>query len=173
MNADLTTLLGRLDLLQGFRPEELTRLAELGRIEHWRAGAVVIEEGTHGPRMMVLITGRVSILRRAGSGAEHQLAELGPGECVGEMSLLLEQPRTATVRAATDLTAFAMDRQAFTERAAAEDPVALKLGLALSRALARRLRALNERVVELLARDQVSASRVREAQAVVFPLDYE
>ena len=74
----------------------------------------------------------------------------GAGEILGEMSLLLDMPRTATVRALTALRVFAMDRAAFEKLVEGGDPAVLKFGLALSRVLAHRVVRLNERVVDLL-----------------------
>ncbi len=167
-------MLARLELFRGWTEEELAHLAALGRIEHWREGALVLEEGAHGPRMMVLIAGRVEIVRRDDSGVEHAIAEVGQGESLGEMSLLLDLPRTATVRALTELQVFAMDRAAFLERVADADLVMLKLGYALSRSLARRLHALNERTLALVAENAELRRRFSVDRQSLFQLwDYE
>lgn len=62
------------------------------------AGGSVFEQGDHGSEMFIIHTGTVDIYRRSGSGEEH-LASLGPGEFFGEMALVDEGPRSATVRA--------------------------------------------------------------------------
>ena len=62
------------------------------------AGAVVLHEGSKTGRLFVLIEGRLEIIR--GDAVVAVLAE--PGAVTGEMSLLLDRPRTATVRAASD-----------------------------------------------------------------------
>jgi CRP-like cAMP-binding protein len=151
-------------------PEELARVAEVGRVEYWKPEAMVLEEGTFGPRMMVLLEGRVEILRRDSVGILRSIAELGPGDVLGEMSLLLELPRTATVRAIDDLRVFAMDRAAFQEMVDAGDPAVLKLGLQLSRVLARRLMALNDRVMSLLQENETLRLRFGDTRQEVFRL---
>ncbi len=134
------------DLTEG----ELSRIVEVGRVEYWQEGSLVLEEGSYGPRMMVLLNGTVEILRRDPSGVQRQITELGPGEILGEMSLLLDMPRTATVRAITELRVFAMDRAAFQQLVDSGDPAVLKFGLQLSKVMAIRLMRLNDRVVDLL-----------------------
>ena len=62
------------------------------------AGAVVLQEGTKTGRLFVLIEGRLEVIR--GDAVVAVLAE--PGAVTGEMSLLLDRPHTATVRAASD-----------------------------------------------------------------------
>ena len=170
MSAEIATVLARLDLFRGLSEDECSRIAELGRVEYWRSGALVLEEGAVGPRMMVLLEGEVEIVRRDSTGVERTLARVGPGEALGEMSLLLDLPRTATVRALAALKVFAMDREAFLERARASDPAVLKLGFELSRTLARRLLGLNERVLTLLTENDDIRQRFGEARQEVFQL---
>jgi len=118
--------------------------------EHWPEGSVVMEEGTQGPRVVVLLDGRVQIFKRGDDGQERKIAEVGPGGVLGEVSLLHDRPRSATVRAAEPLRVFAMDRSTFQEMVEDGDPAALKMGLAIARVLSSRVVALNDKVVDLL-----------------------
>jgi CRP-like cAMP-binding protein len=170
MSADIAAALTRLDLFQGLTAEESQRIAELGRIEYWKEGAVLLEEGAFGPRMMVLLEGDAEILRRDGNGVERVIGRVGAGEALGEMSLLLDLPRTATVRALSALRVFAMDREAFLDRIRQSDPAVLKLGYELSRTLARRLMALNECVTSLLSENEEIRRRFGEARQESFQL---
>jgi CRP-like cAMP-binding protein len=130
--------------------EEVERIASAGRVERWSADAEVMEEGTEGPRLVVLLEGEVEILKRDEHGAAHRIERLGPGEVLGEMSLLTGAPRAATVRSLSALRVFALDRHTFEEMVQDRDPAALHLGLCMARALAERVASLNQRVVALL-----------------------
>jgi aquaporin Z len=68
------------------------------------AGELVMREGEPGVEAYVVERGRLDVRREGPDGAAGgiPLASLGPGEWVGEMSLLLDEPRSATVVAATD-----------------------------------------------------------------------
>ena len=94
-----------------FRPlpvpaiEWLARSAE--RIEITR-GQVVIREGEPGDRFYAIERGTFDV--RVG---EQRIARLGPGESFGEIALLRDTPRTATVTAVTDATLIAVDRDPF------------------------------------------------------------
>jgi CRP/FNR family cyclic AMP-dependent transcriptional regulator len=164
MSQDLSQRLASVELFSRLDPEERAQLAVLGRLEHWPRGAVVLEEGEVGPRMMVLLAGEVEVSREQGV----VLATLGPGECIGETSLLLDVPRSATVRARTDLTGFSMDRAAFDERLEAGDPAALKVALALARSLARRLTRLNQVVTALLRQNAELEQQFVQARMELF-----
>lgn len=139
--------------------DEVLRIVQEGRVERWPAGATVMEEGSAGPRLVILLEGRVAILKSDDQGGQHLLVELGPGSVLGEVSLLLESTRTATARALEPLRVFAMERAGFQAMIDEGDPAALKMGFALARALAGRLLSVNDRVIELLS--EVSDQRRR------------
>lgn len=151
MAEDIAQLLGDTALCKGLSRPELLRVAESGRVERWPQGSVVMEEGTAGPRVVVLLEGMVQVLKRDEEGNEQELARVGPGAVLGEMSLIESAPRSATVRALMPLRVFAMDRGTFSEMVEDGDPAALKMGLAIARVLSRRVTALNHKMVELLA----------------------
>ena len=148
--AEVSDVLQTTALFEGISQQEIDRLMEVGRVEYWPNGAMVLEEGTFGPRLMVLLEGTAEVLRRDRDGVQRSLAEIGTGEAMGEMSLLLDHSRTATVRASSDVRAFTMDRVAFKQMIDEGDPAALKLTYNLSKTLAGRLHRLSERVVDLL-----------------------
>jgi CRP-like cAMP-binding protein len=69
----------------------------------FRAGEVVFEQGSAGRQMYVVNTGRVNVLRSA-NGRQVQVGTLGPGDIFGEMALVDDLPRSATVVAAEEDT---------------------------------------------------------------------
>ena len=164
MSDDLALRLSGAELFRGLSRDELVAFAGLGRLERWPAGAVVLEQGARGPRMLVLLEGEVEVLR----DGDVVLATLGPGECIGETSLLLDVPRTATVRARTALAGFALDRAVFDERLEAGDPGALKVALAVARSLARRMVRLNDVVGALLRENDDLERRFASARMELF-----
>jgi CRP-like cAMP-binding protein len=106
-----------------------TRLAPV----HASAGDEVIRRGDHGDRFYVVDKGEVEILID-GEPARRE----GEGSYFGEIALLRDVPRTATVRAATDTELFALDREHFLAAVtghagsaqAAENVIGSRLGVA-------------------------------------------
>ncbi len=103
-------------------------------------GAVIIREGDVGDAAYMIVSGRCRAYRTVGDGQET-LAIMGGGDVFGEMALLLDEPRAATVEAVDYVTVLVLGKSTMTEG----------LGLggwtgALVRALAQRFRDLEHQV---------------------------
>jgi NADH:ubiquinone reductase (H+-translocating) len=83
------------------------------RREYFEPGQVVFREGDRGDWLYVVTEGEVEVLRSDGMGSTTPLRRLGPGECFGEIALVSDRPRSATVRALCATNVVAVDREAF------------------------------------------------------------
>jgi CRP/FNR family cyclic AMP-dependent transcriptional regulator len=110
----------------------------------FQKGAVVIQEGTRGDSMYVILAGKAHVYVSNVDGKEMILDDLGPGEYFGEMSLD-GSPRSASVRAVETLTCSVIDSEALLE-SIKQNP---ELALNLIKVLIERARAATESVKEL------------------------
>ena len=81
--------------------EQLDHLVKQAHLNTFGRGEPVIEEGSPGDSMFVLLRGAANV-SVSKNGSTIQIASLGAGDCFGEMSLLTGEPRSATVRADAD-----------------------------------------------------------------------
>jgi CRP-like cAMP-binding protein len=98
-------------------------------------GRAIVRQGEVGTGFFLITTGRARVVR---DGAT--IAELGPGDFFGELSLLDREPRIATVTAEAPTTCMAIASWEF-ETLLESQP---RLAIALLRGVARRLRAVSE-----------------------------
>jgi len=115
----VATLTGENDWLAKVFPQlagpELESLgAEAERLS-FAAGDTIIAEGDAADRFYVIAKGEVAVGRRSPDGEEIKLASLGRGQFFGEVGILAEMRRTATVRAVGDVVVLALTWQKFQE----------------------------------------------------------
>jgi len=76
------------------------------------AGDVIVRQGAPADKFFIIVDGEVEVVRDD-DGTTRKLATLTGGQFFGEMAILRDLPRMATVRAVTPTTLFAMERDAF------------------------------------------------------------
>jgi MFS family permease len=95
-------------MLAPLEPRVLERLARSSELHRFPAGAIVFAEGDDGDRFYVIEDGEVEVTKAGTHVGTH-----GPGGCFGEIALLRDVPRMATVRASTDLVCRSLVRDVF------------------------------------------------------------
>ena len=106
--SDVTNLISSVPLFAEFSKRDLRKLGDVLREEWFSAGQDIIREGDAGARFYVIAEGRAKIITKG-----RARRTLGPGGFFGEMSLIDGSPRTATVRAETQVKALSLSRVAF------------------------------------------------------------
>ena len=128
-----TELLRGIAIFSPLAPAKIEALASVLSTETASAGSAVVSEGEVSDRFLVIVSGRVEVTQNG----EHLRFE-GPGEFFGEIGLLRDVPRTATVTAVEDTTLYSLARDDFLDAvlgvdeslAAADDVVMRRLGRA-------------------------------------------
>lgn len=128
------------------RRQEIHEYLESFERESFAPGEVIIRQGDMGEAAYVVVDGVVTVsVGTHGTAQEKVVCELGPGEMIGEISLLTAVPRTANVVAFTDVDVMVLERQAFHE-SVMRNPESC---LAMLKALGRRLKDTTKKTGEL------------------------
>ena len=128
-------LLGTVALFDGIGPDGLAAVAEQAEEVDYAAGRSIVRQGEIGTGFFLITAGRTRVVRDG-----ETLAELGPGEFFGELSLLDGEPRIAAVVSETPTTCLAIPSWKFDTLLEAQP----RLAVALLRVVARRLRNVTE-----------------------------
>ena len=129
------SLLREVGLFQGVEEEGLAAVAAKATEIAFDAGRTIVRQGEIGTGFFLIASGRANVVRDG-----RTLAELGPGQFFGELSLLDQQPRIAQVIAETPTECLALASWDFESILASQPGVAL----AILRGVARRLRSVSE-----------------------------
>ena len=108
MSPQLVSRLARVSLLEGLSRAELDAFARSARVERVPAGRTLCQEGDPGHQFFLIDEGR-AVVERGG----RRVAKLDSGDSFGELALLDRGPRSATVRAETDMVLFMIDELDF------------------------------------------------------------
>jgi diguanylate cyclase (GGDEF)-like protein len=118
--------LSRVPLLSGLEAPELERLAKLTRPVTFPTGTKIVELGELGHSLFLILDGQVRVLYPARS-TDFELARLSAGDFFGEMALLNEKPRSATVQAVDEVSLLVLEKADFREVIEQSPVVALQL----------------------------------------------
>ena len=113
-------------LFQNLSPQYLDRLSSVARERSYKAGETIVREGDQGIAFFVIVSGNVEVLRGSG-GDQTVINRIGPGGTFGEIALLTEFPRLASVRAENDVTCVALARLDFLDALRDQPEIAVQL----------------------------------------------
>jgi nucleotide-binding universal stress UspA family protein len=137
-------LLSHTSLFAELSQEDLEHLAETARIRTYHRGEVIVREGEMATGCFILASGRVEVLKGADGQHPTVLATLGAGDFFGEMAVIDDHPRSATVRAVEEAECVAIRREDFLETLQHRPQIAVRM----LPVLVRRLRQADARAGE-------------------------
>ena len=155
-------LLGRVPLFRGLPETELWSMAALARPRMLGRDEMLFREGDPGDRFYIVYSGSVEVLKERPLGDHERLAVKQAGEAFGEMSLLNDAPRSASVRALEPTELLVISREDFN---ALLGDSALAIGLL--RSLARSLRSLDIRYTAALGGESPATDALVQFSRVV------
>jgi len=124
--------LRRVPLFAGLSPADLKQVAGIAGEQFFTDGEVIAEQGEPGEEMYIIVTGEIRVLKAEGA----EFARREPGEYVGEMAIISQEPRMASLSAVGEVRTLCIDRRQF-EGLLRERP---ETSLAVMRVLCQRLK---------------------------------
>lgn len=108
--AEIVQFLAKVPLFRGLKERQLKRIAGQMRERDYRAGEVIVEQAKMGIGLFIIGRGQAQVIRTHGDGTVVKLDELNVFDFFGELSLLDEEPRAASVVAVTDMICLVLSR---------------------------------------------------------------
>jgi hypothetical protein len=134
--------LRRVKLFANLTPVDLVHIAAIAREHLFQDEEVIAQQGDTGDEMYIIVSGEVGVINERG----HEMARRKPGDYVGEMAIISQQPRMATLVAVGEVRTLSISRKPFEEILRGR----FEISLAVMRELCERLRESS--VVEMLAK---------------------
>ncbi len=142
-------MLSRAPLFQALTDDDAKSLRTGLTVTEITRGERLFSEGEPGDKLYVILAGKIKLSRAAPDGRENLLSVHGPGEMFGELSLFDPRPRTSSATAVTDARLAGLAHDYMRTWLATRPEVAM----ALLRALAQRLRRVNDDRADLVFTD--------------------
>lgn len=134
-------------IFRNLSPETLAPLASTTRMVELLAGEVLFRQGDIAKTLYLIENGKIQIIREYDTKEEIILATLGSGEVVGDLSMIVGEPRTARVVAIEPTQLIALDRDTFFTTIGANPGMAVDVLVQIGL----RLQSANLRIRELAA----------------------
>ena len=135
-------LVAQVDLFQGLDQRHLTHLARCTKVERFEPGQVVIGQGDVGHALYIVVSGLVEVRRERPGQEPLILHTLGSGQFFGEMALLDDYPRSATIIAVEDTECLTLWKWHFRIALESHPEIAVVMLPELSRRLRQAMRRL-------------------------------
>jgi CRP-like cAMP-binding protein len=134
---------------RGLSAGEMKLLATFSSEERFSEGSMVFREGEKGDKLYIVLDGRVRISKFIPGVGEEALAVLDRGDFFGEMALIDDKARSADAKAHDgDATVLSIDRATLNEILSMDPHASLQFLNLLCRMISRRLREINEKIVQ-------------------------
>ncbi|PYQ60168.1 MAG: hypothetical protein DMF58_09075, partial [Acidobacteria bacterium] len=134
---------------RGLSAAEMKLLATFSTEEKFREGSMIFREGEKGDKLYIVLDGRVRISKFIPGVGEEALTVLDRGDFFGEMALIDDKARSADAKAHDgDATVLSIDRATLNEILSMDPHASLQFLNLLCRMISRRLREINEKIVQ-------------------------
>jgi CRP/FNR family transcriptional regulator, cyclic AMP receptor protein len=148
--ATIREKLKTIPLCQGLDDTQVGVIASISEQRAIPKGERLFNEGETGDGLYVVLVGSLEILKKDKSGQSQAIANIGGGNVIGEMSLINNTPRSASVMATTDCQLLKIPSESFSYLLQRDNVTAFKVVHNLAQVMSRRLLLMDEKLVDLL-----------------------
>ena len=149
-SAQIHALIPKCKLIENFSTAEVRLLAHFMNVFNADSGAEIIREGAGGDFMMLIIEGRVEVVKQDRWNRPQVIAVVDAGKTLGEMSMIDGEPRFATCIAVEPTTVAVLDRENLARIIVEQPMLGAKILMEMVLMLSQRLRMTSTRLVQLL-----------------------
>lgn len=146
--------LKELDFFDNLTEQDMYKLLEFIRVLKPDTGETIFDQGDPGTALYFIVRGKVAVRKRIPEGTEITLVELGPGEVLGEMALIEEEPRSAKAEAQVPSLLFYLDSRDFDTLVNMHPSIGLKMMKKLIKLICSRLRITSDTLVNFTSGGQ-------------------
>ncbi|KPK31374.1 MAG: hypothetical protein AMK69_00525 [Nitrospira bacterium SG8_3] len=139
-------VLAKVSLFSGMKESDLERIASLAQSHVFQAGETIIREGDRDGRLFVIVSGEVEVIKALGKKNERYVRTLGPLNYFGEMALIDDLVRSASVVAKGETGVLILDQWSLREDMERYPAMAFEL----MRMLSQRIRAIEKTIVDAI-----------------------
>ncbi|RYF76075.1 MAG: Crp/Fnr family transcriptional regulator [Comamonadaceae bacterium] len=142
-------LLRRVPLFASLTPSQSASIADAIVKRRFKRAQMIVEQGKKSDALYIILTGRARVMSTDSRGREVILATLQPGDYIGEMSLIDDEPHSATVRTEVQTDVLTLGRDAFSRCLPENSSMAYNI----MRGLVHRLRHADRKIESLALMD--------------------
>ena len=159
-SGQIHALIPKCKLIENFSTAEVRLLSHFMDVYNADSGAEIIHEGAGGDFMMLLLEGRVEVVKQDRWNRPQVIAVVEPGKTLGEMSMIDGEPRFATCIAVEPTTVAVLDRENLARIIVEQPMLGAKILMELVLMLSQRLRATSQRLLGLLDEQSQGAAGI-------------
>ncbi len=155
MNEKVREKLSKISIFKKFAEDKLAleKIAGIIKVVKFPSGAFIIKEGDQGDEMFILNEGRVRVEKKTLQNENYTVVELADNMHVffGELALMDDDVRSASVLAITDCECFKIKKEDFEKLGDSETKIGLYVTREIAKILAKRLRGANKDSITLFS----------------------
>lgn len=159
---DIIDVIKNVFLFEDLNHREIRNVARIAYVRHYDASENIIKEGQRSAGMYIIMNGEVEISKQKKDGVKTVLANLEENDIFGELGLVDNSPRTATVTAVTPTDVIGFFRPELLKLINDDPKTASKITFKLAQVVAKRLRYTDEELQKSLEKVKQLKSKLKE-----------